>query len=350
MQTTYRRVVAGILASVLIFLITYTTYAILVHGPDTDNNIRVSGGPDDNPRVASLLRELRQRRSRGYGDHTAIMMASHIGEQGSLNPWMVFLVRRLDTMDRMDTLYVGENETYGTLRKSIIAGWPHLKITEVLALERQGPIYERIVEGKNVTVRTSKDFGTQRFPSRGRSECQYSMVNWAWPDPDFLARKYTPSRKVELQIVSEHDKPSGWVGLRVTSLGIGAGGQETQRMDTYWFDAAKDYVLMEHTTDGDLSGEYNTWHSQWSTLEVAQTPHGSWYPVKKRSILKYGYYDPQKNIKTVESEKDYLLCYDETAIPHEEVFSEILTGAGVTGGRTYTEVVPLAVGIRLAAG
>jgi hypothetical protein len=288
-----------------------------------DKNIGLSSGIDANPEVESLLLELQQRRSRGYGDHTAVMMASHVVEQGLLSPWNVLLIRRLDTIDRVDTFYVGTNKKLGDLRLSVIDDWPHLKITEVLALERKGPIYESIVEGENVSVLTSKDFGTKRFQAGNHQHCRNSMVNLAWPIPDVLEGQYQSDRKVELQIINNTATPPEWIGLLVTSSGVSDSGKKKEKIEEYWFDASRDYLLMEHTTKGDFDDQFDTFYLKWSTLEVAQTQNGNWYPSKKRSMLKYTYYQ-NKNIKTVEQEKEYSIRYDDKVIPDEDVFSAIL--------------------------
>ena len=125
-----------------------------------------------------------------------------------------------------------------------------------------------------------------RLPEDARGS-RWSVKMLAWLDPGLLeSDDYGP--QVELSIPTTTGHSSHWAGLRIERHN-GSGVRSTGRqVDQYWFDTARDYLLMEHTRQGDYTGTFERYHEKSITNSVERTPEGTWFPSEVTYVKRFG--------------------------------------------------------------
>lgn len=186
-------------------------------------------------------------------------------------------------MHRTDVFYCGTQRQLGNFRDGIIKHWPTLNLSIALDLTRDVPAYQRfVVNGKNAIFEQMDPWGqihrqgvsTSMLPWR----CSPEILVW----PEWLRK--TRDIDVTTSVLRDDVHPPAWAGVRVVAQ---ASGQVKKQVDDYWVDSDRGHLVMEHYTQGDVSGTLPDFQETAKVLETSKTDMGNWYPVRIRYQKKF---------------------------------------------------------------
>jgi len=270
------------------------TYEYPAEGPA---DIYALGAPrdakviDNRPQgsAADLAEQVQRRFDAGFEDHLAVMLESRVESDDALKPTQIVVMWQQGVRKRMGRYLVsnsaGSQPARATLYPAIKDAWPNLTIADVLGLiGGKFAEYQLIFDGTTATSWSWSNFDQVRVNTIKTDLFQGGLVEWlanlARPDPRFLMM--TGSKLEVLPVDPNHP---GLVGFRIVtsprdSSGHLPGTTTKTRVQSYWFDPAKDYLLIEKSS----RSEQDEGVSQSVTMatEIGQTPAGKWYPTKIR--------------------------------------------------------------------
>jgi len=247
--------------------------------------------------AAQIVEEVQRRYWEGFGNHIAMVATSYVEEDGSLNPWVVLTTRQKGDLFRQDCFSALDFKNKGrpTLYSEIKDFWPHLKIEQMLKLERNALISMQVIyDGTFTTTRfRSSDRMLHTSRHRGRSsDIPVSMSNASMSGLTWFEQPVTNWAKPffihEYELLETDDAHAGLIGIRISRHPAAAAkalAVEAKKSDdefirnetawtgekvwTYWIDPDRDYMVMERIFNES---------SRTLVLETRQTPEGKWYP------------------------------------------------------------------------
>jgi nucleotide-binding universal stress UspA family protein len=253
--------------------------------------------------AADLVEQVQRRLDAGFEDHIAVMLESYV--DGALEPAQIVVMWQQGRQKRMGRYHAynfgDRRPEMATLYPAIKDIWPNLTVAEVLGLiSDKFAEYQLIFDGTTSTSWSNFDqvrvdtIKTDLFQG-GLVEC---LAHLARPDPRALMM--TGSK---LEVLPADPNHPGLVGFRIVtrpsdSSGHLPGTTTKARVQSYWFDPAKDYLLIEESS----CSEQDEGVSQFVTTaaELGQTPAGKWYPTKIRIASSYPGRDGQIHHNTRE--------------------------------------------------
>jgi len=284
--------------------------------PET-HEARIAGQFDLN----ALRHELKRRVEAGFGDHTAMVMQSHVGADGALAPWFVHLIRKRGPYERTDTLYVGDNQEMSNLHQYVAQVWPNLAFPQAFDIEAKGPVESRVISGPTEVVLSNQFLGgaTRRFPAGSDRMGEWSMACLAWRYREVFEPGPMHKEKIDLTLLPMASRPEPWIGVRAVRTDKALNGEATQRTDEYWYNPTRGYVLMESSTTYDRDPDAAILSSKRVTVEVGQIATGEAYPRHIRETLKL-WRDPGKT-KTFDAVREEHILLDTSLVPDEGLFA-----------------------------
>ncbi|NQV35686.1 MAG: hypothetical protein HQ515_23535, partial [Phycisphaeraceae bacterium] len=276
---------------------------------------------DNRPKgaVQNLIDEVQSRFYAGYGDHIAVLLESWVGDDNELEPKKIIVMRQKGNMKRVDRYnaynFTGSKANRATLYPLVKDIWPNLTIEDVVAVEdNKCAEYQMIYDGDTSSQRTNFSgqvethaIRTDLFQMGGGAE---SLVSFAWCCPSALMMSGSDQQIKPEELPDEPNRP-GLKGFRlVTSMHTPdkrlPGTTIKQRINDYWFDPAKDYLLMEHRSLNQADEGDSTFVTR--ALETAQTASGQWVP---KVILTESSYPDRKGGITHHSQEKRIMMNTE---------------------------------------
>jgi hypothetical protein len=221
----------------------------------------------------ALIDEVQRRFERGLGDHLAVVLESWLGNDGTLEPCEIVVLRQKGTLKRSDHYYAFNFQSNprvpATLYRQIKEAWPNLTIPQVLSLESDATRQRQMLfDGHRTLIRSVRDGQTatnerltDEFKTIGGGESLGAMI---WPNLPLELQSWSSHYKREVHLLTEDPNRPGLIGLQ--SLGFA-------QTDEWWFDPNKDYMLVERTRrqQGSVTTKYIVTQGQ-------QASSGRWYP------------------------------------------------------------------------
>jgi hypothetical protein len=232
----------------------------------------------EGPAIA-LVDEVQRRSEQGFGDYLAVVLESLVGDDGTLEPYGITILRQKGNLKRSDCYCAFNFEDPAraseTLYSQVKPDWPHLSIPQVLKLGNIDTLkWQMLFDGRRTTRRirftreggwVTEEHAVDEFkvPVGGPLIC--SLTALIWPDLHSALQGGSSQYKREVRLLPEDPNRPGLVGLQFVRFA------ETESL---WFDPNRDYMLMERIGTAQLTGP----GTRYAVVQVAQTPSGRWYP------------------------------------------------------------------------
>ena len=225
-----------------------------------------------------LVDKIQERFERGFGDYLAVILRSSVGDDGSLAPAAIGVLRQKGHLKRSDHYYAFDFKDHprapATLYPQVEDRWPDLTIPQVLAMETVDAVERRMLfDGRKTTqfqrdlagILIQREHPTDQFMLSWPEFLTVSLTTLVWPNLHLEIQSGSSQYKREVRLLPEDPNRPGLIGLQFVRFA------ETESL---WFDPGRDYMLMDRSTvrQGiDAQARY-------AVLQVGQTPSGRWYP------------------------------------------------------------------------
>lgn len=223
----------------------------------------------------ALVKRIQERLDRGFGDHQAVLLESEIENDVAYLPVHISVFRQKGQRKRWDSYRAFNFRGLDLPYPGEEGRWPNLSMPQVLDIVASGamsPTHQMLFDGSRTVTRQLynrevrvREWESDQFKAPGGAPFTHYLPSLAWPDLYFeIQRGSSAHSKTEvLELPADPNRPER-VGLRFVRF------TETQ---DYWFDPARDYVLMERIQ---IQQRVNTRRE--FVKEVGQTSTGVWYP------------------------------------------------------------------------
>lgn len=251
--------------------------------------------------AADLIEQVQSHFDAGFADHLAVMLESHVEANGVLEPGNIVVMWQQLPRKRMSHYrafhYTGSKSDWPTLYPLVKDRWPDLTIADVLTLVSDDVAETQwIFDGTTSTNRSNfsnrpqtQTIETDMF-DHGTLD---SLAGLSWPNPSSLQMAGADTQK-RLEALPPDAEHLGLAGFQITTTptdpeGRLPGTTTKAQVVSYWFDPAKDYLLIERAS----RIERNEGVSEYLqiTMETAQMPDGRWYPTLIESSSSYPHPD-----------------------------------------------------------
>ncbi len=225
----------------------------------------------------ALVARVQERYERGLPDHLAVILESEVGQDGTLSPLTISILRQKGGLKRADHYRAsdsgGDPRGWGTLYPRIKEDWPNLTIPQVLAMETDEALEWRMFFDGRRTVRYLRDQDKlvkderpmiDEFIASPSVPYVHSLAGLIWPNLHLKLQVGSSRLKREVRLLADDPNRPGLVGLQFIRFA------ETE---DYWFDPARDDMMVERTHRQEGIGVTSDVVSQSS-----RTPSGQWYP------------------------------------------------------------------------
>ncbi len=247
---------------------------------------------DNRPKgsAADLVQQVQRRFDAGFEDHIAVMLDSRVESNEALQPVQIVVMWQQGARKRMGH-YLAHNPAerrpeMTTLYPAIKDTWPNLTSAAVLGLiGDKFADFQVIFDGTTSTVW----FDPVQVNTHKRDLFQddriESLAGLAGTNPSDLMMTDSDTQK-KLETLPADPNHPGLVGFRIVtspsnSSGHLPGTALPAGVASYWFDPAKDYLLIEQSSRSERGQSVTT------TTEMSQTPAGKWYPTKIRTASSF---------------------------------------------------------------
>ncbi|MCL5282214.1 MAG: hypothetical protein M1376_20180 [Planctomycetes bacterium] len=267
---------------------------------------------DNRPRgtAADLVEQVQRRFDAGFDNHIAVMLESYVDSDEALEPAQIVVMwqqGRQKRLGRYHTYNFGSRRPeMATLYPAIKDTWPNLTVAEVLGLvSDKFAEHQLIFDGTTSTNWTNfsgrvnvQTIRTDLFQVGGVE----SLADLAGPNPSALMMTGSDTQK-KLEVLPADPNHPGLVGFRIVtspsdSSGRLPGTTTRTRVEFFWFDPGRDYLLIEKSTREERDEGISEFLTK--ATEVAQTPAGRSYPMKIRITSSYPGRDRQIHHNTRE--------------------------------------------------
>ncbi len=224
-----------------------------------------------------LVDEIQARFERGFGNYLAVVMESWVGEDGTLEPCEIAVLRQKGELKRADHYcafsFRDDSRGLPTLYPRISDHWPNMTIAEVLTLEGSDALERQMVFDGRKTIRYRRVRGemvrdehpSDQFKVPDAGAFTDSLTAMIWPNLHLELSSGSSQLERVVRLLAEDANRPGLVGLQIVRFA------ETE---DFWFDPAKDYMLMERVQTQEGIGTV----ARDLVVETASTPSGQWYP------------------------------------------------------------------------
>jgi hypothetical protein len=251
---------------------------------------------DNRPKgsAADLVQQVQRRFDAGFEDHIAVMLDSRVETNKALQPVQIVVMWQQGARKR-----VGHYSAYNpaerqpgmaTLYPAIKDTWPNLTIADVLALiGDKFAEFQLIFDGttstvwNNISDQVRVNTHKRDLFQDGRIE---SLAGLAGTNPSDLIMTDSDTQK-KLETLAADPNHPGLVGFRIVTSPTNPsvplrGTTLPASVASYWFDPAKDYLLIEKSEQVEGVSKSVT-----MTTEIGRTPVGKWYPTKIRTASSF---------------------------------------------------------------
>ena len=242
--------------------------------------------------LKDLTQEIQRRFDKGFGDYIAVVLESSGSREDPNNPSypnMVLVMRRSGQLWRLDR-YLAVNTSLRkddktkSLYENIKDIWANPTIKQILESEdKEALIGQVLFDGKYTISCTQIRGKVHKSKWRGDTSRLSPEVLPAivWTNPFMLTMGNENEEKI-IESLPVDPNHAQLIGLRVRTTAkdknkdYGQYNRPQEGTDDYWFDPARDYILLERRKEvGQKSGHS---FSRSVVTAVAQTSDGRWYP------------------------------------------------------------------------
>jgi hypothetical protein len=227
----------------------------------------------------ALVDEVQRRFEQGFGDYLAVILTSLVGEDGTLAPCEIAVLRQRGTLKRSDHHcafdYQDPRRAPLTLYSQVEADWPNLTIPQVLQLGNAATLERQMLFDGRQTLRrirfsregelTTDEHPTDQFKTLYSGPLADSLTGLVWPNLHLELQSGSSQYKRDVRLLPDDPHRPGLVGLQFVRFA------ETESL---WFDPSRDYMLMERSKTQEGAGT----HTLYVVTQAEQTPSGRWYP------------------------------------------------------------------------
>jgi hypothetical protein len=260
--------------------------------------------------AADLVEQVQRRFDAGFEDHIGVMLESYVDSNGLLGPRQIVVMWQQRPRKRIGRYHAfnfgNRRPEMATLYPAIKDTWPNVTVAEALGLiSDKFAEYQLIFDGTASTNWTNfsgrvnvQTIRTDLFQAGGVE----SLADLARPNPSALMMTGSDTQK-KLETLPADPNHPGLVGFRIVtkpsdSSGHLPGTTTKARVQSYWFDPAKDYLLVEESSRSEQDEGVNK--SVTTATGIGQTPAGKWYPTEIRIASSYPGRDGQIHHNTRE--------------------------------------------------
>ncbi|MBN1362526.1 MAG: hypothetical protein JW993_18155 [Sedimentisphaerales bacterium] len=276
--------------------------------------------------AADLVERVQSQFDAGYEDHIVVMLESYVDANELLEPAQITVMWQQGPKKRTSSYhaynFTGSKSDWPTLYPLVKDAWPELTVPEVLALVSDDVAETQwIFDGTASTNRSNfsgqvnvQTIRTDMFQHGGID----SLASLARPNPSALTMAGSTVQKKLEPLPADPNRP-GLVGFRIATEpsrpdGRLPGTTTQTSVDSYWFDPAHDYLLMEQSTRAERDEGVSEFVR--STVGTAQTPAGEWYPTRIRITSSY----PDRNGQIHHIVRAQRILLDASPVFEEETF------------------------------
>ena len=244
--------------------------------------------------LKDLTREIKDRFNRGFGDYAAVVLESSGSRENPSDPNrpnMVLVLRRSGQLWRLDRYIAADTSRRpGDETKSLHEGikdvWASPTIAQVLELEDKEALMGQVLFDGRYTISCTQIRGeVHKNKWRGDTSqlTDESLPAIVWTNPSMLTMGNMNEEKV-IEPVPVDPNHAQLIGLRVRttvkdkSKNSGPNRPAREGTDDYWFDPARDYILVKHSRRREAGPKGGFQSSRSVVTATAQTPDGRWYP------------------------------------------------------------------------
>jgi hypothetical protein len=223
----------------------------------------------------ALVKRIQERFDRGFGDHQAILLESEIENDVAYLPMHVSVFHQKGPRKRWDCYRAFNFRGLDLPYPGEEGQWPKLSMPQVLDVIASGamsPMHQMLFDGSHTVTRQMynrevrvREWESDQFKAPWGAPFTHYLPSLAWPDlyVEIQMGSSAHSKTEVLELPADPNWP-GLVGLRLVRFA------ETQ---DYWFDPARDHVLMERIR---IQQRVNTRRE--FVRELGQASTGVWYP------------------------------------------------------------------------
>jgi len=307
------------------------------HGP---GDIYAVGVPkdadvfDSRPKgnLKDLTREIQRRFNEGFGDYIAVVLESSGSREDPNDPRhpnMVLVMRRSGELWRLDRYIAADtSRRRGDKTKSLYEGikdiWQNPTVERILELEdKKALIGQVLFDGKYSISCTQIRGKVHKSKWRGDASLLSEEVLPAivWTNPSMLTMGNANEEKV-IESVPIDPNHAQLIGLRVRttakSKDSGLDNRPQEGTDDYWFDPARDYVLVEHLSRKEVGRKGGFPFSRSVVTAAAQTSDGRWYP----KVIRTEYISLNRNGEKTRRAREKRILLDARPTFEQGIFDE----------------------------
>ena len=275
--------------------------------------------------ISKLQTALRDCSDDLFGDCTVLMLWSRVKDDVR-EPKYAEIVYRLGDLVRADSYYAGKNPSVGSLRrKDPLKEWPNYSVQEMLDLVDGVPIYKSIiVKGltKQVTTFTPRRGRSTRTTTAGDKTARADLLSLrVWGKLDDILHPRS-NWDQELTMLERDDSTPEWIGLHSDIVARKAfWAKSNERIDNYWFDTSRNYILMRHYQEGDVGDVIPDLIYERTVEEVNVTKAGVYYPSQILIRFEHTVQRLPRPPEIISYMREYKIHVDSNLIPSTDLFS-----------------------------
>lgn len=239
--------------------------------------------------LKDLTDELQRRFDNGIGDHTAVILDSHVDDDGVLRPSLISIMRQQGKLKRFDQYFAFDSSKRRDKLKSLYEDvkdrWPEFTIEQIEAVVKDEALERQILfDGKQSYLLSRFSGQVQKQEIRtdifkvSPSDCLAGVI-WVNPQVVMLGNADSDETLELLEPDTDHAGLRGFRVIRTVGKKKNKGGyQPPEGTVDYWFDPEKNYMLVEKIINneiGDIGGIANY---RYVVDKTAKTSDGKWYP------------------------------------------------------------------------
>ncbi|MHC4571549.1 MAG: hypothetical protein ACYS0C_05685 [Planctomycetota bacterium] len=248
---------------------------------------------DNRPKgsLKDLTKEIQRRFDKGFGDYIAVVLESSGSREEPNNPSypnMVLVMRRSGQLWRLDRYLaidtsLHKNDRRKSLYEAIKDIWANPTIKQILESEDEEALVGQVLFDGRYSISCTQIGGKiHKNKWRGDSSKFSTEVLPAivWTNPFMLTMGNENEEKI-IESLEMDPNHAQLIGLRVRTTAKDKKkdyNQPWEGTDDYWFDPARDYILMEHIRQKEAGHESRSPFSRSVVTAAAQTFDGRWYP------------------------------------------------------------------------
>jgi hypothetical protein len=284
--------------------------------------------------LKDLTKEIQRRFDKGFGDYIAVVLQSSGSREDPNDPRhpnMVLVMRRSGELWRLDRyMAVDASRRKGDKSKSLYEAikdiWQNPTIEHILELEdKKALIGQVLFDGKYSISCTQIRGEVHKSKWRGDAS-QLSMEVLpaiVWTNPSMLTMGNANEEKV-IESIPVDPNHAQLIGLRVRTAAkdknkdSGQDNQPREGTDDYWFDPARDYILVEHSSRKEVDQKGGFPFSRSVVTAAAQTSDGRWYP----KVIRTEYISLSRNGEKTRRAREKRILLDTRPTFEQGIFEE----------------------------